>query len=57
MKPNWLDLVYELVMNEVVVGSNHAAVTQTSDIVPASSKQFLDIQANYRVWIHSKTRT
>ena len=23
----------------------------------ASSKEFLDIQANYRVWIHSETRT
>ena len=24
--------------------------------MPASSKEFLDIQANYRVWIHSETR-
>ena len=23
----------------------------------ASSKEFVDIQANYRVWIHSETRT
>ena len=29
----------------------------TLDMVPASSKEFLDIQANYRVWIHSETRT
>ena len=26
-------------------------------MAPASSKEFLDIQANYRVWIHAKTRT
>ena len=26
-------------------------------MVPASSKEFLDIQANYRVWIHSEART
>ena len=26
-------------------------------MAPASSKKFLDIQANYRVWIHSETRT
>ena len=25
-------------------------------MVPASSKEFLDIQANYRVYIHSETR-
>ena len=25
-------------------------------MAPASSKEFLDIQANYRVWIHSATR-
>ena len=25
--------------------------------LPASSKKFLDIKANYRVWIHSETRT
>ena len=30
---------------------------KTSDVAPASSKEFLDIQANYRVWIHSETRT
>ena len=29
----------------------------TLDVVPASSKEFLDIQANYRVWIHSETCT
>ena len=28
-----------------------------SDMVPASFKEFLDIHANYRVWIHSETRT
>ena len=26
-------------------------------MAPASSKEFFDIQANYRVWIHSETRT
>ena len=26
-------------------------------MAPALSKEFLDIQANYRVWIHSETRT
>ena len=26
-------------------------------MAPASSKEFLDIQANYRVWIHSETCT
>ena len=31
-------------------------VTQTSDIAPASSKGFLDIHANYTVWIYSQTR-
>ena len=31
-------------MNKVVVGSNLVAVTQTSDIAPVSSKEFLDIQ-------------
>ena len=41
----------------VVVGSIRAAVTQTSDMAPALSKEFLDIQANKRVWIHSETRT
>ena len=35
--------------------SNPAAVTQTSDIAPALIKEFLDIQANYRVQIHSET--
>ena len=24
---------------------------------PASSKEFLDIQGNYRLWMHSETRT
>ena len=37
----------------MVVGSNHVAVY--SDMVPASSKKFLDIQANYRVCIHYET--
>ena len=26
-------------------------------MAPTSSKEFLDIQANYRVWIYSETRT
>ena len=29
----------------------------TSGMAPASSKEFFDIQVNYRVWIHSETRT
>ena len=32
-----------------MVGSNPVAVTSTSDMAPASSKEFLDIKANYRV--------
>ena len=40
----------------MVMSSNRVAVTYTSDIVPALSKEFLDIQANYSVWIHSETR-
>ena len=32
-------------MNEVAVGSNPVTVTETSDIVPVSSKECLDIQA------------
>ena len=32
-------------MNKVVLGSSPVAVTQTSDFAPASSKEFLDIQA------------
>ena len=38
------------------MGSSPVAVTYSSDFAPASSKEFLDIQANYRVWIHSETR-
>ena len=41
----------------MVVGSNLAAVSQTSDMAPASSKEFLDVQANYKAWIHSETHT
>ena len=26
-------------------------------MAPASSKEFLEIQANYKVWIHSESRT
>ena len=32
-------------MNKVVVGSSPVAVAETSDIAPASSEEFLDIQA------------
>ena len=39
----------------MVVGSNYVAITQTSDMMPDLSKKFLDIQANYRVSILSKT--
>ena len=28
-----------------------------SRLVPASNKEILDIQSNYRLWIHSQTRT
>ena len=30
---------------------------QTSVMAPASGKHFLDIQANYRMWVQSETRT
>ena len=40
-----------------VVGSNRAAVISTLDMAPASKKDFLDIESNYRVWTHSETRT
>ena len=39
------------------MGSNLVGVTWTSEIAPASSKEFLDIQANYGVLILSETRT
>ena len=42
--------------NQVLVDSNLVVVTQTSDMAPTSSEEFLDIQANYRVWIHSESR-
>ena len=38
----------------MVLGSSSVAVTSPSEIAPASSKEFLDIQANI-VWIHSET--
>ena len=34
-----------LFMNSLVVGSSSVAVTYVSDFAPASSKEFLDIQA------------
>ena len=34
-----------LFKNQVVLGSNPVAVTSPSDFAPASSKEFLDIQA------------
>ena len=40
----------------LVVGSNDVAVNETSDKAHTSSKEFLYTEANYRVWIHSKTR-
>ena len=43
-----------LFTEQVVMGSNPIA---TLDMMPAPSKEFLDIQANYRGWIHSETRT
>ena len=38
------------------MGSNHVADTETPDMLPPSSKAFLDIHENSWVWIHSKTR-
>ena len=38
-------MVERLFTNEVVVGSSTVAVSYSSDMVPASSKEFLDIQA------------
>ena len=35
----------------MIVGSNLVAMAETSDMVPVLRKKFLDIQANYRVWI------
>ena len=32
-------------------------MSRTSDVAPASSKEYLDIQANDQVWIHSETST
>ena len=43
--------------NQVLVGSTPNAVTQTSDIAPDSSKDFLGIQTNYSVSIQSETCT
>ena len=43
--------------NYVVVVSNQVTVVETLDMAPALSKDFLDIQANYRMWIHSEART
>ena len=51
--PNDWVFVYEL----SGCGSNLVAVTYTSDMAPASSKEFLYIQANYTVLIHAETRT
>ena len=39
----------------MVLGSSPVAVTSPSDFTPASSKEFLDIKATIRVWIHSET--
>ena len=39
------------------MSSNPVAFTWTSDMAPVLSKEFFDIQASYRVWIHSETRT
>ena len=46
----------------MVVGSSPVAVTSTSDFVPVSSKEFLNIQATFRVWftlrrVRDMTRT
>ena len=40
----------------MIFGSNLVAVTLTTDMAHASSKEFLEIQANYRMRIHSETR-
>ena len=53
----WLNVwVFPYELKWLVVRIN-VAITETSDMAPASSKEFLDTQANYRVWIHSETRT
>ena len=36
---------------------NHPHKSSRNITAPASRKDFLNIQANYRVWIHSETRT
>ena len=49
----WLMLVYK------VSGcgfESHCCHLKTLDMMPASSKEFPDIQANSRVWTHSETR-
>ena len=56
----WLSCVvitYLYGVFECMLLSYHVRVLalHTSDMVPASSKEFLDIQANYRVWICSET--
>ena len=38
-----------LFTNKVVMGLSLVAVTYLSDMAPDSSKEFLDIQQNYRV--------
>ena len=53
--PNWM--VECSFTNYVVVVSNQVTVVETLDMAPALSKDFLDIQANYRMWIHSEART
>ena len=42
--------------SSVIRTQNHLVRKRTLNHL-ASSKEFLDIQANYRVWIHSETRT
>ena len=43
--------------NNFKEAKKHLSFTQTSDMVPALNKEVLDIQANYKEWIHSETRT
>ena len=38
-------------------GFESRSVNETSNMAPALNKEFLDFWANYRVWIHSGTRT
>ena len=48
---------FESDLNNMIQPFRVYLTIQTSDMAPTSSKEFPNIQANYRVWIHSETRT